>query len=393
MTCWWSSPGFGGSRLERDGRTVWGGLGVASALVNPEAALALRGDGFAPEPDVEAVGLIGRLAQFPGLSKVDAYDRLVDQLRARFRLDATNFVVFAYDWRLSCTVNAGLLADRIGPVLDARRVHDPEARLVFVCHSLGGLVVQQFTDVLGGAADTREVITFGVPFRGAVKALGVLSHGWPPSLPVVRSRFRRWAATLPSVHELLPRYRAVIDGSRRRVMAAGDLEGPARSLELYERASTFHAGLDAAGPRPYGRTVVVGSLQPTAQFATRRDGRLHLLEAWEDDGAVLDRRGDGTVPRQSVTPPEWPDDGHAFPLAQSHVALPTSGDALRVLFNVLTATPRGQEGDERAKLGLAVPDLEEAGTPVESGARWSRVTRTSPCWCGSKASTTARRPG
>lgn len=360
-------PGIGGSSLERDGRPIWGGLGVASALVNPEAALGLRGDGFAPERDVVATGVVGRLAQLPGLSKIDAYDRLVDQLEARFELDATNYVVFAYDWRLSCTVNARLLAERICPVLRARRGTDPDARFVFVCHSMGGLVVQQFADVLGGAADTKEVVTLGVPFRGAVKALGVLSRGWPPWLPVIRSRFRRLFRTLPAVHELLPRYRAIVEGSQCRVMAKGDLDGDDRSLELFERACAFHDGLDVAGPRPYGRTVVVGSLQPTPQFATRRQGQLHVFDRWEHDGAVLDERGDGTVPRQSVTPPEWPDGRHAMPLPQSHVGLPTADSVLRVLYNVLTATPRAEQADERAKLAIAVPDLVPAGTDVEIG--------------------------
>src|SRR5207302_11042739 len=86
-----------------------------------------------------------------------------------------------------------------------------------------GRVVQHFTDVLGGAVDTKEVITLGTPFRGAVKALGVLSRGWPAWLPGIRSRFRRLARTLPSVYELLPRYRAIIEGSERRTLAAGDL--------------------------------------------------------------------------------------------------------------------------------------------------------------------------
>jgi hypothetical protein len=32
---------------------------------------------------------------------------------------------------------------------------------VFICHSLGGLGVQQFTDVEGRAEDTKEVISIG----------------------------------------------------------------------------------------------------------------------------------------------------------------------------------------------------------------------------------------
>ncbi len=59
-------PGVLGSRLERAGRPIWGAAGVMEALLDPEGALGLRGDGFASEPDVVATGLIGRLAQFLG---------------------------------------------------------------------------------------------------------------------------------------------------------------------------------------------------------------------------------------------------------------------------------------------------------------------------------------
>src|SRR3954468_22966474 len=114
-------PGILGSRLERDGRVIWGGAGTIGALLAPDGLLGLHGSGFEPEPDVRAVGLVGRLTQFPGLAAVDAYDRLLDQLHARFALDNTNFLVFAYDWRLSCSINARLLADRAVPLLQARR--------------------------------------------------------------------------------------------------------------------------------------------------------------------------------------------------------------------------------------------------------------------------------
>jgi hypothetical protein len=359
-------PGILGSRLERNGEPIWGSLGLARALADPEGALGLQGDGFAPEPDVEATGLLGRAAQFPGLAKIDAYDALVDGLRASFELDPTNFVEFAYDWRLSCTVNARLLADRIHPVLKHRRRTHPDAGYVFICHSMGGMIVQHFTDVLGGAHDTKEVVTLGTPFRGAAKTLGVLARGWPRWLPGLRSRFRRLALTLPSVYELLPRYQAIVDGTERRRLAGTDLSLTDSEQERFERASAFHNGLDTAGDRPYDRLVVVGSLQPTEQFARIDNGAVELLKWWfAPDGSVLDERGDGTVPRQSVTPPEWHSDHHALPLSSTHIGLPTARAVFRVLFNTLTATPREEQAEERARLAIDAPDLVEAGTALD----------------------------
>jgi hypothetical protein len=242
-------PGILGSRLERDGRPIWGASAVAHALIDPEGTLGLQRSGYEPDPDVKAVGLVGRLSQFPGLCAIDAYDRLVELLQRRFALDETNFAPFADDWRLSCAVNAALLAQRVGPLLEARRRSHRDAQLVFVCHSIGCLVVQHFTDVAGGGADTKEVITLGTPFRGAAKAVGVLSAGWPRHVPGIRSRFRRLAATLPSVYELLPRYHAVIDGGRRRRLGPADLpEGPTPSCTPTPTGSTAASMGAAPGP-------------------------------------------------------------------------------------------------------------------------------------------------
>ncbi|MGH8934018.1 MAG: esterase/lipase family protein [Egibacteraceae bacterium] len=250
-------------------------------------------------------------------------------------------------------------------MLEARRRTDPKAGFVFVCHSMGGLIAQHFTDVLGGAVDTREVVTLGTPFRGAVRAFGVISRGWPAWLPGIRSRFRRLAQSLPCVYELLPRYLAIVDGSQRRRLMVADL-APEASLELFEQAAAFHEKLDLPGVRPYGRTVVAGVLQPTPQFARIEAGTVKILTRWERvDGTVLDERGDGTVPRQSLAPPEWRDDRHAVPFAHTHVGLPTTDAVLRTLHHVLTATPRAEQADERAKLALDVPDLAEAGAGVE----------------------------
>jgi hypothetical protein len=375
-------PGIGGSSLMRDGHLIWGGLGAVSALVDPEGALALSGNGFAPDPTVTPVGLlgcrpdmrvvarVGRLAQIPGLSRIGTYDRLVKELRAHFELDATNFVEFAYDWRLSCTVTAEQLRGRIWPVLEERRRRDPAARFVFICHSMGGLVVQQFTDVLEGGAygqDTKEVITLGTPFLGAVTALGALASGVPHSVPILRGRFRRLAQTLPSMYELLPRYKAVIDGVELRTMGQEDLPDGAMGRELFERARAFHEALDTPTARPYARLVLVGSLQPTKQFAELHQGAVHLHRRWVHDQVVHDRRGDGTVPRQSVAPPEWADDSHAVPFAEAHIGLPSADSVLRVLQNVLTATPRAEQAEPRAQLAIEVPDLVAAGSDVEIG--------------------------
>lgn len=247
--------------------------------------------------------------------------------------------------------------------LEERRRSHPGATLVFLCHSMGSLVVQHATDVVGLGSDTRRVITLGTPFRGTAKALGVLAGSWPSAAPFqcLRHQLSELAGTFPSVYELLPRYRAIVEGSTVRPIELGDL-GLSGKDELFERSTAFHASLEVPGPRPYRRTVVVGSSQRTWQYAQVANGVVELLHAC--DGAA-DERGDGTVPRQSVPPPEWPDDGDAFPLPQAHLGPPYAPSTFRVVRNALTATPRDQQDmAERAQLALDVPDLVLAGTPA-----------------------------
>lgn len=362
-------PGILGSRLVRahDGEVIWGGTGTLGSLARP-SRLALHGDGFTPESFVTASGLVRAPAQIPGLSKIDAYSRLLEGLKAAFILDDTNFLVFAYDWRLSCAVNARILASRVEPLLATRRRQSPDAGLVFVAHSMGGLLVQHFTDVLGGGTDTKRIITIGTPYRGSIKAFGSITRGPSPSLPVLRSRIRNLVRTLPSVYELLPRYKAIIDGHAARTLASADLPEGAHKY-LFTAATAFHGGIDQPQTRAYGRNLIVGAMQPTPQFATVRGGEVTLLKRWSPPGGELvDERGDGTVPRQSVTPPDWSDDADATPFSQGHVALPNTDDVFRVVRQVLTAKPRAAQAPQRAKLAIDVPDVVASSTSLEVSA-------------------------
>lgn len=359
-------PGILGSRLRhRERGLVWGGAGTLRTLITPLGSLGLSSDGFRPDPDVEATGLVGFPLQLPGLSKIDAYTSLLGGLNQHFALDGSNLVVFAYDWRLSCSVNARLLSERVEPALLALRQRRPDARIVFVAHSMGGLIVQYFTDVLGGAADTKRVLTIGTPFRGSARALGAIGGSAPSGPSVFRSRSRDLVRTLPSVYELLPRYRAIIDGDARRPMFATDLPDGGNP-DLFDASTKFHTAIERSAGQGYARTVIVGSLQRTAQFATMTNGAVELHEGWRaPDGTSVDERGDGTVPRQSVTPWGWTDDADAIPFSQTHIALPGTDDVLRVLRQILSARPRAEQGPQRAKLSLRVPDLVHAGEQLK----------------------------
>jgi hypothetical protein len=360
-------PGILGSRLRRrDGAFVWGGLSTFETLRRPAEALALVGDGLAVETEVVADGLVGLPMQLPGLSKVNTYNSLLRRLGQRFRLDHSNLLVFPYDWRLSCAVNGQLLADRVDAALTARRRHYHDAQVTIIAHSMGGLVTAYFTDVLGGARDTSRVITVGTPFRGAAKAVGAIAPAPGGPLARVRDRIADLVRGFPSVHELLPRYRAVVGTGVRRALTADDLPDDASVRAGLGHAARFHELLEAAPVGGYRRHVLVGAGQRTPQFLAHSGGRVVTLDAWTDEhGRVLDERGDGTVPRQSIAPAGWSDDADAIPFAQPHVALPGTDDAFRAIEHILTARTRVEQSRPRAALALEVPDVVVVGEPLE----------------------------
>ena len=48
------------------------------------------------------------------------------------------------------------------------RRESPEAKLILVGHSMGGLVARYFLECLEGWRDTRQLVTFGTPYRGSL---------------------------------------------------------------------------------------------------------------------------------------------------------------------------------------------------------------------------------
>ncbi|EKX66875.1 hypothetical protein STRIP9103_08185 [Streptomyces ipomoeae 91-03] len=365
-------PGIMGSVLARDGREVWnhtlavagrhalGGLDEIRRLALP----ADLGDSD-PGDGIEAVDLIKGLHILPGVSAIDGYATLLTFLERRLGLSerSSNLLPFPYDWRLSVRLTARRLAARVEPALDAwrRRSGNPEARAVFVAHSMGGLVARYYLDVLGGSAYARGLITIGTPYRGSVNALVWLHEGVAPSLGRMSEPFTRLARSMPSLYQLLPTWRCVVDGDGAR----SDLGGarvPGVDGGPAAEALCFHDELDRADGDGYALHVFGGCRQPTRQSALLAsdglDGRRDL------DG--IDHLGDGTVPRFSCFPAQLTDDSTVRFLAQKHGALQNERALLNQLEAVLTARDPRQFLDGGQELGVDLPEVLGGGDcPVE----------------------------
>ena len=163
-------PGIMGSSLaDPDGKEVWGtslGSIVKGVLTRGAAIKRLQlpvGIGDDPAPDgVTATRLMPDIHVIPGIWSVSiGYERLVAWFRETFDVieangaptpGAANFVQFPYDWRLSNRASAAALARRVEPLLEQLRAEPgrADAKVVFVGHSMGGLVARYYVDVLGG---------------------------------------------------------------------------------------------------------------------------------------------------------------------------------------------------------------------------------------------------
>ncbi|MDX2849223.1 hypothetical protein PV342_12290 [Streptomyces sp. PA03-3a] len=396
-------PGIMGSEL-RDAKTgdlLWGlsvrllerawrrGDGLEHLRTTPEELEGSTGR-------VRATRLLAVPAWAPFLRGVEPYS---DLLRTVTEAAAAPEAVlaFPYDWRLPVQHNGALLAaatrqhleqwrTRVESSADLRALcEDREPRLVFVAHSMGGLVTRAALahehDLI---PDTRAVITLGTPFLGAAKTAIILNGDRANPTPALPPRrMQALAATLPGVHDLLPDYRCVDEGLEIARLSPETVEAIGGSKELAARAQEFQTRMRTATPALPGHRAVVGVAQPTVQSLHIESGVVHAryeaFRAYADgelrrdaDGIPErhDRAGDGTVYRDSAsigTP------ASTTYLPVQHGALAKHSTALRYVHAVLT------EHDEHlgppmgtGELGLVLP---EEGVPA--GQAWTlRVTGT-----------------
>ena len=404
-------PGILGSDLvdNETGKRIWGFPPklLIKALVSDNALQPLQLTDAERDGDYRRVTATGFLSCPTLLARLFGSEDYRTLLRAAGQVADPDAVhPFPYDWRLPVAHNGARLAVSAQRRLAAQRARQVSragrrpARLVFVAHSMGGLVVQAaLAHAPDLADDTRVVITLGTPFYGAVKAAAVLNGNRSGADRLgIWDRVAALAATLPGVHDLLPVYRCVDRGASVERLSpsyvadlGGDQELAEQSLGFQERMLRDRP-LAAVRHRP-----IVGIAQPTMQSMRLADGVVHgqnfCFEA--DDGSAgavglqvrpmpVDRDGDGTVYRESGFLPR----AEASYRSVQHGAMQANNDVLdqvRAILDERCTGPLMGEGE----IGLDVPDA----VPVGGGwlLRVTGVGTPSGVGCAIQDAETGRR--
>lgn len=377
-------PGILGSTLkDRNGQLIW--APTAGALLR---AITSFGDSITryqlpadtgddhPGDGVEPVALAPDVHAIPGIwTPVKGYDPLVTSLeRFGFHQQATaadaqagNLLLVPYDWRLSNRYNGKRLVDIVEPALQRWRAQGgryADAQVVFVCHSMGGLVARWYIEKCGGAEVTRRLITLGTPYRGAVKSLEQLVNGPSSKLGRFAPGLTEFLRSLPSAYQLVPEYACIDHGGQ--LLKSTEMDVPELNRARLADGMRFHAELreaEAARPAHADMTLaIVGTRQPTWTTVRFTGGRAHPLDTIGNDNDY----GDATVPLTGAIGAiagvdQQLDTTRVRRVPDQHGNLQRNRAALDEIEESITAKPVTRRDHGDVALRVSTPDLVTAG--------------------------------
>jgi Lecithin:cholesterol acyltransferase len=358
---------------------------------------------------IRATRLVENVSIIPGLMKIDGYTDATRTIVNNFSNvtqgdiyndpddRAANFYHFPYDWRRDNQVAAKILKRLLDQRLKCWREHsgNPNAKVILLAHSMGGLISRYYLEVLGGWTDCKALFTFSTPYRGSVKAVDFLANGYKEAFIDLTQVLR----SMTSVYQLLPRYKALKVGNEFYRIAESPIDLPNIDRAKAQDALNFYNTIDDAADvnqhnptyrRSFVTCPIVGVIQPTQQSAELIDGRLTtsgILPTW-----LLDRPnvsdGDGTVPQVSATPVQMGDLemlSMVDYIAESHGALQNQPDTLLNLLKRIEAAQTASLEDVRGGvegvgsrgirglkgIGLDLDDLYRIDEPITMRAKIS----------------------
>ncbi|MEU2688599.1 hypothetical protein ABZ654_32885 [Streptomyces hygroscopicus] len=378
-------PGIMGTSLLHEGRDVWDlSPGALAGLLRPgrlRGRLVLREGIGDDDPEGESALTPGAMIEaprvLPGFVSHLGYRDLLAGLDIQ---PPERLAVFRYDWRLSNRNSAAKLRTFVERRLALwreriDRSRHPDAgdpKVVFLCRSMGGLVVKYYLECLGGREITRTVATLGTPHQGSAKAIRFLTGRVVPGTPPWISE---WLAeicgTFPSLGQLLPSYRAVMTASPRPrpLNATGIADRLNLPTAMVDDMFRFHEQIrndrirnDQAGRPGYRLVPLGGHGLRTVHGVSVVDDRITFLDSFDESG---DWQGDSTVPTISATPAELESTvyTHWFPFR--HATLANEAPVLAALREICQSVDVRRYLASDAEFAVDLPDFAVAGEPME----------------------------
>lgn len=316
------------------------------------------------------IGLLKDFTVIPWLKSIDGYSKLWTLITNTFdakidngaghdpvNLDAL-IVAFSYDFRLGVEHASGCLATMVA----ARVQHLGEnTSVIFVAHSMGGLVARHWVAHHDTAKRCRGLITLGTPYRGAPKALDVLVNGlyWKSKLVGPRS-LSRVVQAWPGLHDLVGIADCVTTASGTR-LSADAVDNLPRLQEVQRSAAMHRSVRDVWASYQLGTPILkpfAGLGHGTTTGATW-DG--HTLSPTKKP-AGGEPHGDATVPYWSAIPAEWSGPTATMfttAVGDRHGALSNPAELRSALVALNGGDPGPTRGtsDGRRYLGLDLDDL------------------------------------
>ncbi|MGW6444493.1 esterase/lipase family protein [Lentzea sp. NPDC055074] len=357
-------PGILGSTLRNSDGMVWEVSGRAALRAVLTLGRSLRqlklpagiGDEH-PGDGVEPVGLMADLHVVPGIwTPLKGYDRVTRRMNSLgYTVEKGNLILFAYDWRLSNRYNGALLARRVDEALD--RI-GPDAKVSFVCHSMGGLVARWCIEQCGMAERTAKLITMGTPYRGAATALDQLVNGVRKGLGPLAVDLTEFARSMPSLHQLLPEYACI--ESPGGLLKTTEVSLPELDTKMVSDAMAFHGAFtDSFADKTY---AILGGKQPTATTARIADGKVTCYRTYGGE----DLYGDATVPMPGAARRGLALDSNTLHrVTEQHTSLQDNAAVLDAVESFLTAKPIVPRNVVTTEPQLSVPDLVLTGETME----------------------------
>lgn len=317
----------------------------------------------------------------PKFWKIDGYNEIKNRLCTSFSLmEDRSYFEFPYDWRRDNRVHARQLARAVEGWLTSWRrwTNAPDAKIIFIAHSMGGLIARYYLEVLGGwrTGMTRALITVATPHRGSLNALETLANGisaGPLTLPGITDICRSCTST----YQLLPIFPCYDDGDGRLVRVSEAAGIPHVDVQRACAGLAFHHEIrDAVASNRrdpmwekcgYKVYPIVGRSQPTNYVGRLEGAGLTMSEQYKGETPG----GDGTVPRVSAIPLEFDEarqrgDMYATPKHGSLQNSPAVLDHLIGRINDFHTDFGGFRGVSLAEdeIGIKTPDLAITGMPV-----------------------------